>query len=86
MDKHKQILFYELTVFNSQQNHEVLQFKQRYPSAEVRNKFSLEDYLGFYPMYYEVVITDDTPLKLAFLMLFPQAKLRTIMNSVVSLG
>lgn len=82
MDQRKQILFYELTVFNSQQNQEVLQFKQRYPSAEVRNKFSPEDYLGFYPMYYEVVIQDDTTLKTLFLMLFPNARLRSIISSV----
>lgn len=79
-----QILFYELTVFNSQQNDEVLQFKARYPSVEVHNKFSPEDYLGFYPMYYRVVIEDDTPLKTAFLLLFPQAKLRSITCSYAS--
>lgn len=80
-----QYLYYEITLHSQSAEQEILQFKSRYPQCQVRNKFAAKEYLGFYPVYYEVVVQDDTPLKLAFLMLFPQARLKTIVNSISQL-
>lgn len=79
-----QYRFYKITLYNSQEHQEILDFSQRYPAAEIRNEFSSEDYLGFYPVYYTAVVVADSPLELVLLMAFPQAKLRTIMNTTAS--
>lgn len=88
MEQHRtQYQFYEITVNSNTEHSEILNFAQRYPQVEVRNMFSEKDYLGLYPRYFEVVVEDETSLKLAFIMQFPQAKLRTIINCVsVALG
>lgn len=78
---------YEVTLYSQQDLYEILQFKQRYPSVEVQSKFVIEETLGFFPLYYTVTVADDSPLKTAFLMLFPRARLRTIFNcTTVALG
>jgi hypothetical protein len=78
---------YELTVTSTEEHAEILNFAQRYPQTEVRSMFKQADFSVFYPMYFEVTVEDDTALKLAFLMLFPQARLRTIINcAIVALG
>ena len=80
-----QFLFYQVTVHSPAEQQAVVQFKSRYPQCQVRNKFSPEDYMGFYPMYYEVVVKDHTSLKLAFLLMFPDARLKSIVNSATQL-
>jgi hypothetical protein len=82
--KTTQYRFYKITLETPQQHQEILDFQQRYPQLDIRNDFPTEDYLGFYPVYYTVTVVADTPLELVLLMAFPQAKLRTIMNTTAS--
>ena len=84
--QHTQYQFYDLVIHDKTEHTNMLAFQQRYPQAQVRNKFNEEDYLGFYPMFYEVMVEDESTLKLAFLMLFPNAILRCIMNCSIAIG
>lgn len=75
---------YKLTLHTSQEHNDILNFSQRYPQLDIRNEFPSEEYLGFYPVYFTVMVIAGSPIELAFLIMFPHARLRTIMHTSAS--